>query len=100
MMTPVIKSIAFSAHPQATTAGWAAVYHAPDIIPLWWALSLGACLGGITTIIGSAANVVVAGIAESSGHPITFVRYLKYGIPIAFISLLIATLWLWLLFLR
>ncbi len=100
MMTPLIKSIAVSAHPQAATAGWPQIYHAPDILPLWWALSLGACLGGITTIIGSAANVVVAGIAESSGHPITFVRYLKYGVPIAFVSLLIATLWLWLLFLR
>lgn len=100
MMTPLIKSIAVAAHPDAAAAAWSELYHTPDILPLWWALSLGACLGGITTIIGSAANVVVAGIAETSGHRITFVRYLKYGIPIAFVSLLISTIWLWLLFLR
>ncbi len=100
MMTPLIKSIAFSAHPAAATASWAQIYHAPNILPLWWALSLGACLGGNMTYVGSAANVLVVGIAESSGHPITFVRYLKYGIPVALVSLLIATVWLWLLFLR
>ncbi len=100
MMTPLIKSIAVAAHPDPGAAGWAEVYHAPDILPVWWALSLGACLGGITTVIGAAANVVVAGIAETSGHPITFGRYLKYGLPIAFVSLLISTAWLWLLFFR
>ncbi len=100
MMTPLIKSIAFAAHPDAAGAAFHEIYHAQDILPLWWALSMGACLGGITTVIGSAANVVVAGIAESSGHPITFKRYLKYGLPIALVSLIASTIWLWIVFLR
>jgi Na+/H+ antiporter NhaD/arsenite permease-like protein len=100
MMTPLIKSIAVAAHPDAAAAAWSELYHAPDILPLWWALSMGACLGGNSTIVGSAANVVLANIAEAGGHPITFGRYLKYGVPIAFVTLLISTFWLWLLFLR
>lgn len=99
MMTPLITTIALSAHPAAATASWVEIYHSPEILPLWWALSLGACLGGNMTYVGSAANVVVVGIADGSDHPIGFGRYLKYGVPIAFASLLLATLWLWLLFL-
>jgi Na+/H+ antiporter NhaD/arsenite permease-like protein len=100
MMTPLIKSIAFSAHPSAATASFTQIYQAPNILPLWWALSLGACLGGNMTSVASAANVLVVGIANASGHPISFRRYLKYGVPIAFITLLISTLWLWFIFLR
>lgn len=99
MMTPLIQSIAETLHANPDAVSWEAVYHSKDVLPLWWALSLGSCLGGVTTLVGSAANVVVAGIAEGSGHPITFARYLKYGIPMAVITLLIATGWLWLLFL-
>ncbi len=100
MMTPLIQTIAETLHANPDGASWEAVYHSKDALPLWWALSLGSCLGGVTTLVGSAANVVVAGIAESSGHPISFGRYLKYGIPMAFITLLVATGWLWLIFLR
>ena len=41
--------------------------------PLWWALALGACLGGNLTIVGASANVVVANVAQRAGHPIRFV---------------------------
>jgi len=47
--------------------------------PLWWALALGACLGGNLTIVGASANVLVSNIARQAGHPITFVVFLKYG---------------------
>ncbi len=47
------------------------------LMPFWWALSLGACLGGNGTLIGASANLVVAGLAERAGHPIRFVPYMK-----------------------
>ena len=44
---------------------------------LWWALSLGACLGGNGTMIGASANVVTTGMAEKAGYPISFMEYMK-----------------------
>ncbi|NLU49397.1 MAG: ArsB/NhaD family transporter [Syntrophomonadaceae bacterium] len=66
-----------------------------DVGPLWWALSLGACLGGNGTVIGASANVVVTGIAAKMGHPISFRRYLKVGYPVMLVSILISTVYLW-----
>lgn len=63
-------------------------------IPLWWSLSLGACLGGNMTIIGAAANVIVSENAANEGHPITFLRFLKYGIFIVGLSLLISSIYI------
>jgi Na+/H+ antiporter NhaD/arsenite permease-like protein len=57
----------------------------------WWALSLGACFGGNATIIAAAANVAAAGLTERAGRPIGFVAFLKVGIPVTIVSLLIAT---------
>lgn len=68
--------------------------------PLWWALSLGACLGGNMTIIGAAANVIVSENAAKEGHPISFMRFLKYGVAVVIISLLISTAYLYLKFLK
>lgn len=68
--------------------------------PLWWCLSLGACLGGNMTIIGAAANVIVSENAAKEGHPMTFMGFLKYGIPIVFISLAISTAYIYIRFLR
>ena len=62
-------------------------------LPLWWCLSLGACLGGNLTIIGAAANVIVSENASAEGHPITFLRFLKYGFAVVVISLAICTLY-------
>ena len=61
------------------------------IEPLWWALALGACFGGNATIIGASANVVVANLAGRADHPITFRAFLRYGIPVTFVSLVIST---------
>lgn len=68
--------------------------------PLWWALSLGACLGGNMTIIGAAANVIVSENAAKSGHPISFMRFLKYGVGIVAISLTISTVYIYFRFLH
>jgi Na+/H+ antiporter NhaD/arsenite permease-like protein len=59
--------------------------------PLWWALSLGACLGGNATLVGASANVVSAGICAKSGYPISFIEFSKYGALITFISLIVST---------
>jgi len=62
-----------------------------DLFPLWWSLSLGACLGGNLTIVGAAANVIVSEKAAAEGHPITFMQFMKYGSVITFVSLVIST---------
>lgn len=68
--------------------------------PLWWALSLGACLGGNLTIIGAAANVLVSETAATKGYPITFMRFLKYGVLTTFISLVLSSAYLYLRYLH
>lgn len=62
-----------------------------NITPLWWAISLGACLGGNGTQIGASANVVLSGIAGKNGYPISFSRYTKVGMPVMLITILIST---------
>src|SRR5918996_364467 len=57
----------------------------------WWALALGACFGGNATLIAAAANVAAAGMAARSGRPIGFVQFLKVGLPVTAVSLLLAT---------
>jgi Na+/H+ antiporter NhaD/arsenite permease-like protein len=57
----------------------------------WWALALGACFGGNATLIAAAANVAAAGMASRAGHPIGFVPFLKTGLPVTAVSLLLAT---------
>ncbi len=68
--------------------------------PLWWCLSLGACLGGNMTIIGAAANVIVSETAAGKGHPIKFMYYLKYGVLVTFVSLVLSTLYIGIRFLH
>jgi Na+/H+ antiporter NhaD/arsenite permease-like protein len=57
----------------------------------WWALALGACFGGNATIIAAAANVAAAGMAERAGRPIGFVPFLRVGIPVTLLSLVLST---------
>jgi len=72
---------------------------AMPVEPLWWSLALGACLGGNATLVGASANVVVASLAERSGHPISFRRFLGYGLLTTAMSLLLATGYVWLRYL-
>ncbi|MBC8497319.1 MAG: ArsB/NhaD family transporter [Anaerolineales bacterium] len=67
--------------------------------PLWWSLALGACLGGNFTLVGAAANVVVASLAEKSGHPISFGLFLRYGAVTTFMSLVLASAYVWIRYL-
>ena len=69
-----------------------------DVWPLWWAVSIGACFGGNGTIIGASANVVLTGIAGRRGYPITFIDFLKIGAPVMLMSIVLATIYLLVLF--
>ena len=68
--------------------------------PTWWALSLGACLGGNGTLIGASANVIVAGMAERNGTPIRFMEYLKVGFPLMLVSIVLSMGYLYIFFWR
>jgi Na+/H+ antiporter NhaD/arsenite permease-like protein len=69
---------------------------AEAVRPVWWALAVGACLGGNGTLIGAAANVMVAGLGERANTPLTFRRYLAYGLPLMILSIAIATVYFYL----
>lgn len=65
-----------------------------SITPLWWALALGACLGGNGTLVGASANVIVSGMLEKQGYKLSFVEYMKVGFPIMLVSIVISTAYL------
>ena len=65
-----------------------------DVTPLWWAVSLGACLGGNGTLIGASANVVLSDISKKHGHETTFAKFFKTGFPIMLLTILIAGVYL------
>lgn len=77
-MTPVVESL-IRAHPELGYDNG-----------LWWALALGADLGGNATLVGASANVVIVGIAARNSLHISFATWLKYGVPTAVLSMLIA----------
>ncbi|WP_370552539.1 SLC13 family permease [Conexibacter sp. CPCC 206217] len=79
-MIPVVESIAGDSGDNA----------------YWWALSLGACFGGNLTIISAAANVAAAGMASRAGQPIGFVQFLKVGVPVTLLSMVLVTIYLYL----
>ncbi len=64
--------------------------------PLWWALALGADLGGNATAVGASANVVVIGIAKRHGQPISFWTFTKYGLIVTAVTVGISVPYLWL----
>jgi Na+/H+ antiporter NhaD/arsenite permease-like protein len=97
-MNPLVVDLARSLHPEIVDQ--TTLVHQPDILPLWWALALGACLGGNGTLIGASANVVIAELARKAGHPISYRQFFLIGFPVMVGSLLLSTLYLWLLFLR
>ena len=69
-----------------------------DITPLWWTISLGACLGGNGTLIGASANVLLSTISTKHGFPITFKSYMKVGFPVMILTIFISTIYLLLRF--
>lgn len=65
-----------------------------DVTPLWWAVSLGACLGGNGTLIGASANVVLSDISKKHGYEISFATFFRTGFPIMLLTILIAGVYL------
>jgi Na+/H+ antiporter NhaD/arsenite permease-like protein len=86
-MIPLIKNMSASlGGPQA-------------LVPIWWSLSLGACLGGNGTLVGSSSNLIIASFAERTGHPIRFLPFLLIAFPLMVLSLLISTVYVYLRYL-
>ena len=80
-MIPLVKSIT------------PAVGGSVAVLPIWWSLALGACLGGNGTLIGSAANLTVAGVAERSGVTMDLWRYNRLAFPLMLLSILLCHLY-------
>lgn len=69
-------------------------------MPLWWALALGACLGGNGTMVGASANVIASGLLASKGYTISFKKFFRVGFPVMLTSIVISTLYILLIYLR
>jgi len=92
LLSAVVDNIPFVATMIPVIKGMAPALGGEEALrPLWWALALGACLGGNGTLIGASANLTVAGIAERNGIPFGFLAFLKYGFPMMVASILLAT---------
>ncbi len=97
VLSAVIDNIPFVATMIPVIKSMAPAMGGPEqLMPLWWALSLGACFGGNGTLIGASANLTVAGLAERAGVPFRFLTYLKYAFPMMLVSIAIAQLYIWL----
>jgi len=92
-MNPLIIDMARQIWPNET--GLALLQHA-DLMPLWWSLALGACLGGNGSAIGASANVIVVGMSEKAGKRISFMKFMAYGMPIMILTVAISTVYVWL----
>jgi len=92
-MNPLIIDMAKQLWPNLSGAE---LLHHPDLMPVWWSLALGACLGGNGTAIGASANVIVVGMAEKMGHPISFRKFMLYGMPFMIQTVIISMIYVWL----
>lgn len=95
IMSAIIDNIPFVATMAPLVAQLASSIHG-DTTVLWWALALGADLGGNATAIGASANVVALGVAERSGFKIRFTEFLRYGVPVMVVTVSISGVYLWL----
>ena len=95
-LSAIIDNIPFVAAMIPLIKSMAPAYGGADKIePLWWCLSLGACLGGNGTLIGASANLTVAGVAERNGVPFRFLTYAFYGMPLMVVSIAICHVYVW-----
>jgi len=96
ILSAIIDNIPFVATMIPLIKAMAPSFGGPEgLMPLWWSLSLGACLGGNGTLIGASANLVVAGFAERAGQPIRFVQYTLMAFPIMLLSIVISMVYLY-----
>jgi Na+/H+ antiporter NhaD/arsenite permease-like protein len=96
ILSAFVDNIPFVATMIPLIKAMAPAFGGPDNIqPLWWCLSLGACLGGNGTLIGASANLTVAGIGDRNGVPFRFVTYSLYAFPLMLMSIAISHLYVW-----
>ncbi len=69
------------------------------LLPVWWSLSLGACLGGSGSLVGSSSNLIIASFAERTGHPIRFMPFMLMAFPLMLLSIFIAMIYVYLRYL-
>jgi len=94
-MNPLLADMAEKVLGPSTGLKGFELYQHPTMLPVWWALALGACLGGNGTAIGASANVIIVGMSEKAGYKITFVRFMKYGVPVMFLTVAISMAYLY-----
>jgi Na+/H+ antiporter NhaD/arsenite permease-like protein len=100
LLSAVIDNIPFVATMIPVIKNMAPAFGGPDgLVPLWWSLSLGACLGGNGTLIGASANLTVAGIAERAGVPFRFMTFLWLAFPMMLMSIAVSTIYVYLRYL-
>ncbi|MBR2386523.1 ArsB/NhaD family transporter [bacterium] len=90
----IIGNIPYTTALAPVIASIEAVKGPEYVHPIWWALSLGACLGGNITAIGAAANVIVIQSAARNGYTITFMQFLKYGASMTLLAIIISHIYL------
>lgn len=100
ILSGIIDNIPYTATMAPMIATIQSQMGADYAFPLWWCLSLGACLGGNMTIIGAAANVIVTEAAAARGHKIEFMKYLGYGVLVTFVSLALCSVYVYLRFIH
>jgi len=100
ILSGIIDNIPYTATMAPMLSEISAQMGADYTYPLWWCLALGACLGGNMTIIGAAANVIVSETAAAKGYPIKFMYYLKFGVLVTLISLVMSTVYVGIRFLH
>jgi Na+/H+ antiporter NhaD/arsenite permease-like protein len=96
LLSAIVDNIPFVATMIPLIKSMAPAYGGADsIVPLWWCLSLGACLGGNGTLIGASANLTVAGLAERNGIAFRFSTYTLYAFPMMLVSIAICHAYVW-----
>ncbi len=96
VLSAIVDNIPFVATMIPLIKNMAPAFGGADHIqPLWWCLSLGACLGGNGTLIGASANLTVAGIGERNKVPFRFITYTLYAFPMMMVSVAIANIYVW-----
>jgi Na+/H+ antiporter NhaD/arsenite permease-like protein len=98
LASAIIDNIPFTATMLPIVAYLTGVIPGAQNGVLWWALSLGACLGGNGSMIGASANVVTVGMAERAGYPISFMYYLKAAFIPMIITIILCSFWLLLVY--
>jgi Na+/H+ antiporter NhaD/arsenite permease-like protein len=96
VLSAFVDNIPFVATMIPLIKNMAPAFGGPEHIqPLWWCLSLGACLGGNGTLIGASANLTVAGIGDRNKVPFSFITYTLYAFPMMVVSVAICNVYVW-----